>query len=62
LVGWFGFWFCFALFCFVLFCFVLFCFVLFCFTKKPEIHTGKKIITASSTNGAGQTGHLPIEK
>jgi hypothetical protein len=28
--------------------------------KKPEIHTGKK--TESSTNGAGQTAQLHIEK
>ena len=37
------------------------CFVLFFFLiKKPEIRTGKK--TASSTDGADQTGCLPIEE
>jgi hypothetical protein len=29
---------------------------------KSEIHAGKKKKTASSTNGAGQTGCLHVEK
>ena len=32
------------------------------FIKRPEIHTGKKKKAGSSTNGAGQTGWLPVEE